>query len=68
MIQSLKFELNPSLIIAPANSDVNWLERLGASAETSAVSEAATEEGEVQAEVFTVLRCKSKDFSGDSRF
>ena len=28
VFQSLKFELNPALIIAPASSDLNWLYRL----------------------------------------
>ena len=70
-MQSLKFSLNPSLIVTPSTSDQAYLERL-ASACSSVGAGRAHEANDEQDELaprdpngFMVTLCKGKDFSAD---
>lgn len=71
MLRSLKFELNPELIIAPANSDANFLQQLEAPLESNAAPnrddeldpDEAVDDG---AAMFSVSLGRSRDFTSDA--
>ena len=74
MLRSLKFELNPDLIIAPANADAVWLAQLGSSSRGADAetllddADPAVDEADPDGEAGTipVQLGKSRDFSASA--
>ena len=72
VMQSLKYSLDPTLIVTPSTSDPDYLDKLGGTCHPVAASAAEAEDAEEgaadpdEANGFMVTLCKNREFSAES--
>ena len=69
VMQSLKYNLDPTLIVTPSTSDPDYLDKLGGTCHPVAAAAAEAEdaeEGAADLDGFMVTLCKNREFSAES--